>query len=67
MSSRDKEYHTTESLIRVAVENGFIPKESLPFIDKALKEVEMIVNGELPRKSARDFLKERRERKNNKF
>lgn len=31
-----------------------------PKISKALKEVEMIASGKLPRKSARDFLRESR-------
>lgn len=36
------------------------PETRKPKILKALKEVEMIRSGELPRKSARDFLRESR-------
>lgn len=37
-----------------------IPNSRKPHINKALKEVELMQKGHLPKKSARDFLRESR-------
>ncbi|WP_179863588.1 MULTISPECIES: hypothetical protein [Bacillus cereus group] len=50
-----------EAIVR-SISKDSMPKERSHHIEKALKQVELIQKGELPRKSARDFLRESRER-----
>ncbi|PED94920.1 hypothetical protein COM03_06335 [Bacillus wiedmannii] len=57
----EKDMPAAEAIVR-SISKDSMPKERSHHIEKALKQVELIQKGELPRKSARDFLRESRER-----